>query len=469
MSTPVPRRPAGVVCLVLAALLAAGCERAPDFPLQTAAGRPPNVLLITIDSLRPDHLGAYGYPVPTSPAIDGLAVAGVRFTQAIASAPETSPAVASLLTGLYQYRSRVLFNRGTLPPHLTTLAESARAAGYATAGFAGNLLLAAQHGFDQGFAHFESFAKLKPGAAADDDGAKAALAWLDAAPPAPWLLWIHFVHPHGPYVSADAAVSADFEYPPWVFGDDQPLIQGPSNVGLGVVPKYQQVPGFTRPRDFIRRYDGEIRSTDTQVGRLLDALDARGESDDTLVVLTADHGESLLEHRELFQHGWFVYDTTLRVPLILSWPGVLPAGRVVETQVSGVDLAPTLHQVLGLPTPGAQGPRPFDGASFGPLLFRDEPSADQRAVFAVGARQNHPFAVRWAGWKLIHTPAGRPPVPVPRFPPQGFDTPERFELYNLRTDPAELANVAHKHPNVLQAMQHYVTRFRQTFRKPAGG
>jgi arylsulfatase A-like enzyme len=272
--------------------------------------------------------------------------------------------------------------------------------------------------------------------------------------------------PHGPYVSADESWSKDFQYPPYLLGADQPLTVSPSNFGLGVLPKYQQIPAHDRPSQYVRRYDGEIRFTDAQIGRLLAAIDARGDRADTLIVLSADHGESLTEHRELFQHGWFVYDTTIKVPLLLSWPGVLPAGRVVDTQVSGVDLVPTLDELLDLETPETGGLPLFDGQSFARLLFGPEPesAAALRVAFSVGARENHPFAVRAGRWKMIHTPAGRPPVPIQHFPREGFDTPERFELYNLASDPTEVTNLAPNQPQMLDLMKERLARFRQTFR-----
>jgi arylsulfatase A-like enzyme len=419
------------------------------------------VLLVTVDTLRADHLGAYGYPVPTSPAIDRLAAGGVRAGACVATAPETAPATASLLTGLYQYRTRVFFNRGTLPPDVTSLAEDLRAAGYTTAGLVGNGLVGAERGFSQGFDHFERFDSPSPLEPSDARGVDRAIAWLRAAPARPWLLWIHLMDPHGPYTSAGPEWSAGFAYPPGTFEPDDPLPPGAGNFGLGVLPKYQQLAGLARPSELVRRYDGEIRFTDAQIARLLDALEELGQTAATLVVLTADHGESLTEHREYFQHGWFLYDTTLRVPLVLSWPGVLPAGAVVRTQVSGVDLVPTLHEILGTGGEGAAGR--FDGTSFARRLFHDDGTGGPPA-FAVGARENHPFAVRHGGWKLVHTPAGRPAVPMARLPLTPLDTPERFELYDLAADPGETRDLIGAHPERADELKAALAAFRERFR-----
>jgi len=444
-----------ILALLLLALAATGCDRTrARFPLRTADGERPNLVLVTIDTLRADHLGIYGYPVQTSPSIDRLGKEGVSFLQSVASAPETSPAVASLLTGLYQHRNRVAFNLGTLPAQVTTLAERLQAAGYTTAGLVGNFLLDAQHGFAQGFGTFESFAA-KLGGPSDDRGVAQAIAWLDTDPKQPWFLWIHFMDPHGPYDSADASWSVAFTYPPGLFGADQPLAVGSGNFDLGVLPKYQVLPGLTRPSEYVRRYDGEIRFTDAQVGKLLDALAARGVRERTLVVLTADHGESLTEHDEYFQHGWYLYDTTLRVPLVFAWPGVLPSGTTVPTQVAGVDLVPTLGEILGFDAAG------LDGRSYAGWLFGD--AAADAPAFAVGPRENHQFCIRDQGWKLIHTPAGRPAEPQAHYPMQGFDTPERFELYDLGTDPGEHDDRAAREPERTSALKAKLTIFHEAF------
>lgn len=445
---------------LLVVLVATGCERTEvRFPLRTPTGQPPNVLLISVDTLRPDHLGAYGYQIPTSPVIDRLSASGVRVTTCVASAPETAPGMASILTGMYQYRTRVLFNRGTLQAYVSTIAERLQESGYTTAGFIGNTLLDADRGFDQGFEHFEAFQTTNPLAPSDDRGVTLATTWLATAPATPWFVWIHLIDPHGPYISAKPSWSEGFTYPDDAFGADAPVPPGSGNFGLGIVPTYQQFLGKeARPSDYVRRYDGEIRFADAQLERLLDAIDPA----ETVVVLTADHGESLTEHDEYFQHGWFLYDTTLTVPLIFAWPGVLPSATVLERQVSAVDVAPTIYELIGA-APAAEDATPVDGQSFARALF--EPDAPTSALaFAVGPRANHPFAVRAGRWKLIHTPAGRPPVPTKHYPLSGFKTPERFELYDTIADPGETTDVADQHPEQLAKLKPLLAAFRTKIR-----
>src|SRR5262249_42822488 len=156
-------------------------------------------------------------------------------------------------------------------------------------------------------------------------------------PPAqPWFLWVHFMDPHGPYDSPPSATEglgvdalADKELP-----------FSTTNYGLGVIPKYQQLDDLHRAREYRRRYLGEVQSTDAQIGRLLDLLDSSGLRQSTLVLLTADHGESLGEHDYYFQHGWFPYEESLHVPLIVRFPGIAP--RRVGGPVSLVDVLPTV-------------------------------------------------------------------------------------------------------------------------------
>lgn len=412
------------------------------------------MLFITVDTLRASNVGAYGYAVGTTPVIDGLAAGGVRFANAVATAPETSPATASLLTGHYQAGTRVRRNGQRLPDELTTLGERARAAGWATGAIVANPLLVAEYGFDQGFAHFEHVERR--GGVTDDRVANAALAWLEDAA-TPWFLWLHFMDPHGP-PAADESWSAGFTYPPGAFGDDAPVRVGRA-LELGVIPGVQALPQHDRLSQYVRRYDGDVRFTDMQIGRVLDALATAGQRGRTLVVLVADHGESLTEHGELLQHGWFVYQTTLHVPLVVAWPGRLPAGRVVEARVSGIDVAPTLAELAGM----AVAPTEFEGKSLVACLHDACPPREP--VVALGARDNHPLALYEAQWKLVQTPGLVPPTPTEQsLPVHGFPTRERLELYAIDRDPGELHDVSAEHPERVAALRARLLAVRRRLR-----
>jgi arylsulfatase len=380
------------VALASAVLLAVACSERDALPLRTAGGTRPNVLLITIDTLRADHLGAYGYALPTSPAFDALAAEGVRFANAFTPVPTTAPALASLVTGVHLDVHGVRENTGRLPETLTTIGEALAAAGYRTAGFYGNGAI--QHGFGQGL---ETWAPFAPSYFFTDAvGTTRALAWIEEAS-SPWFLWIHYMDPHGPYTSSPPERTAGFAYP-----DDPALARelpvAPGNAALGMIPRYQALPGLRRVGDYVRRYDGEIAGTDAELLRLRQALDARGALDDTLIVVTADHGESLGENRYYFQHGRELNEASLRVPFVLRHRG-LPHGATVEAPASLVDVLPTLLALVGVPAPAG-----LAGRDLSPLLFGA--TAPQRTFVAYNVAGPRRVAVRHGEWKLI----GRVPL-----------------------------------------------------------
>lgn len=380
------RRVGCVAALLASAALASGCRRAGDGVLRDAAGGRPNVLLITVDTLRADHLGAYGHAQPTSPALDRLARDGVVFDEAYTPVPTTAPAVASLLTGSYVDVHGVRENEAELPATTFTLGEALSAAGWASAGFYGNGALA--KGFGQGLASWQPF---DPKWTSDDAaGGALAVAWLETAR-APWFLWVHFMDPHGPYTSP-AERSASFVYPatPELRRELPP---SPTNWGFGVIPRYQLLPGLRRVGDYVRRYDGEIVGTDLQVQRLLDALERRGLLDDTLIVFTADHGESLGEDDYFFQHGKVLNEASLRVPLVLRHPQ-LPRGARVAAPVSLIDLLPTLTALLGVPLS-----QPVAGIDVRPALTGG--ALPERDLLAYTVTRPPTVAIRRDGVKLV--------------------------------------------------------------------
>lgn len=356
------------------------------------AGRPhaarPDVLLVTIDTLRADHVGCYGSTRAATPVLDALAARGVRFATGIAPTPLTAPSHASILTGLTPLRHGVRDNGGfALPEGVGTLAEALRAAGYRTAAFVSGFPLDRRYGLGRGFELYDD--RLPRGTDARraayverpaDQTTDALLRWLesDEHPPhaaaAPRFAWVHYFDPHAPYEA---------------------------------------------PADFARRfadspYDGEIAFVDAQLGRVLERLGARGRLAATLVLATADHGESLGEHGEP-THGIFVYDATQRVPWIVAGPGV-PAGRVAATVARSIDVAPTLLDLAGLSVPAAMEGRSLRGATRGEVL-PDAP-AYVESLFAhlqLGFAPLHGW--RTAEWKLIDAP--------------------RPELYDLKDDPGE--------------------------------
>ena len=298
---------------VILALLVLGCS-------VRGAERPSyDVILITLDTLRPDHLGCYGYTAIQTPHIDQLAATGARFSQAFTPVPITLPSHTSLMTGAFPLATGVHdFTGNRVPPGTTTLARILRDHGYTTAAFLGAPVLDSRFGLNQGFeTYFDHFeigrmeevhldAMKRPGNQVVDE----ALKWLSHRPSQPMFLWVHLYDAHSPYRPPE--------------------------------PYAGRYPG--------RPYDGEIAFADSQIGRLTAGLAQQGRMEKSLVVLVSDHGESLGEHGEK-NHGFFVYNATLHVACVVKVPGAAP--RVVTDEVSLVDVMPTVLQALGIPVPSS--------------------------------------------------------------------------------------------------------------------
>lgn len=387
---------------VVALFLARGTQRqlAPGAP----AGARPNVLLITLDTVRADHLGCYGARGAATPTLDALAAAGVRFETAVAHAPLTAPSHASMLTSLTPLGHGVRDNGAfVLPDTVRSVAEDFRAAGYRTAAFVSGFPLTRRFGFDRGFETYDDHlprgtdprrtAYVERGAAGTTD---AAVRWLDATPRAPFFLWVHYFDPHAPYE------------PPGEFA---------ARTGSA--------------------YAGEIAFVDSQIARLTARIEAAAPGR-TLVLVTADHGESLGEHGE-DTHGIFVYDATLRVPFILAGPGV-PAAQVAKTVARGIDVAPTLLDLAGLPA------RPMEGRSLRPSLSgarMDDAATYSESLHSLLQYGWAPLhALRSDRYKLIEAP--------------------RPELYDLQRDPPEAANRAAEEAPRVDALRRELQKMMAT-------
>jgi arylsulfatase A-like enzyme len=440
----------GRCAAVVLLLLTVSCD-----PRELRGARP-NLLLISVDTLRADHLGSYGYRLDTSPTIDALAAAGVRFADATVQWPKTWPSMASMLTGRYPASAGVRYApRRPVSAEQTTLAEVLRGAGYATAAVVANPNVGRELAFDQGFDRFvESWLtelKRQTGAKRLEDAPGAvkhftnativtdeAVRFLDslAAGP-PFFLWLHYIDPHGPY-------RPPREYRRLFFGD-----HAAKPVPLAELPPYQvQVDrergvmsgdlGF-----YIGQYDREIRYLDDQLARLLAKLDALGLRENTLIVLTADHGESLDEHGYYLEHGKAPFQPTAHVPLIFALPGRVPAGRAVTEPVALVDLVPTVLELLDVPAPpGLQGRSlvpAWQGGASSPYVFME-----------AGTRTPSQLVIRKGPWKLV------------RF--RAREDRERFarngvELYDLSQDPGERRDVRSEHPEVARELEEALARW----------
>lgn len=361
-------------------------------------GRPPavradpakrlNLLLVTIDTLRADRVGAYGSNRRLTPSLDRLAAGGVTFTRAFAHTPMTLPSHANILLGRVPPDHGVHDNANFIVPgEFLTLAEHLGGQGYATGAFVGGFPLDSFFGLDQGFSVYDdSFGKQETGVReADARGGerKAGEVWTSAqkwlrGQPGPWFLWVHFYDPHYPY-------------------------EAPEPYGT----KFAGSP-----------YDGEVAYADAILGDLLDDLRVRGLEASTLVVCVGDHGESLGEHGES-THGFLAYNATMWVPMVIRAPGLPP--RVVGQNVSHVDVFPTVCDVLGL-----ERPKALAGVSLLPLMRGRK--APERPVYfeALSAY----YAMGWA--PLRGTVSG----------PRKFIDSPRPELYDLGRDFGETQNLA---------------------------
>lgn len=391
-------RKAGVAALALVALAVGALV------WQRVGGgtsRPRSVLLISVDTLRADRLGSYGHAAAATPVLDGLAARGLRFTNAATTVPLTLPAHTSLLTGTFPTFHGVRDNGGFYAADtLTTLAEVLQPAGLRTGAFVGAFVLDRRWGLNQGFDHYaDDFdlskfdmtvgldAAQRPGREVVDR----ALAWLDEDRVRPFFAWVHLYDPHAPYT------------PPEPFRSRFPAtLQG--------------------------AYDGEVASTDTEIGRLIAALESSGRLDSTLVVVVGDHGESLGEHGEQ-QHGFFIYDAAVHIPLIVAGPAV-PA-RVVSEQVRIVDVMPTVLDLIG-----AAVPADVQGQSLLPL-GRGEPLELLAYSETFYPRYHYGWseltAVRDGRFKFIAAP--------------------RRELYDIEADPGETRDLSPENPRMADALE----------------
>ncbi len=373
---------AGLLVFCLLVLTVVRCGR----------GGRPSVLLITVDTLRADRLGCYGYPDAQTPTMDRLAAEGLLFEQVACHVPVTLPSHATILTGLSPASHGVHDNSSfRLPETVTSMAEIFADAGSETGAIIGAYVLARQFGLEQGFGDYDDSFEGARGSASEavsierpaTEVASRGIAWLREHRRTPFFLWLHFFDPHTPY-----------NPPP--------------------------VPGRQQSAD---PYDGEIAYVDRELTGVVRVLKELGLERSTLVVLTSDHGEGLGNHEEE-THGVFLYESTLRVPLILRWPGRLPAGARVSGLVRTLDIAPTVLRLAGLRVPESMAG--MNLVEDGGLGAHDSLTAVGESMLPLYHYGLEPLvSVRTSRWKYIAAP--------------------RPELYDLVSDPCELRNLAGTH------------------------
>ena len=411
-------------CCTVALLGATACKSSGKQPAQAATGVPPagqslqaaaqtsnsamkptNIVLITLDTVRADHLHCYGNTKIETPTIDALAKSGVLFEKAVAQAPLTLPSHASMFTGTNPNVHHVRDTGGfVLQPSSVTMATILQKHGWNTAAFIGAVVLKRVFGFSQGFSVYDD--RMPGGSGGEGMMRNAgvtvdhALAWFNAQPKKrdkPFFVWLHFYDAHQPYVPPPA----EFQ---------------------------RQYPGNT--------YDAEIAYMDQQLGRFVNAVKEKSPEQNTLFVVLSDHGESLGDHGE-YQHGIFLYDSTLRIAWVMAGPGI-PAGVRVSQQARTIDLLPTVLDLLG----GKASPV-VQGTSLVPA-FTGKPVATE---YSYEETMYPKFIMNWAPLRGIHTAEWmyvRAPKP---------------ELYDLKTDPSELHNTIDSHPREYRELDKQLKLF----------
>jgi arylsulfatase A-like enzyme len=415
--------------LALAAAACQGRERAPA----PAKDERPSVLLLTIDTLRADHLGVYGYTRNTSRHIDALAREGTVFDYAYTYWPKTRGSFVAMLTGRRDSQTGYSKTHPVLLDFNPTLASVLKGAGYATAAIVDNGNVASAHGYHKGFDTYRETWREKD-LATEMDRTRAitegGIRFLNDAPrDKPFLLWLHYVNPHAPY-TPPAPYDAAFVDDEARAGARLPVVTG----FHGGIPKQWAVPGQDRLGYYVAQYDGEIAVADEQVGRVLDALRASGHRERTVVVLTSDHGESLGEHGYYFDHGEDLFDPSLRVPLIVSVPGV--GGRRSQALASTLDLVPTILDAVKVSYPPDLAGRSVLGAVRGGDTGWDR-------LFARNDRNlTGTFDRRY---KAVATPAerGQP----------------RLALYDRSADPGETRDLARTQGDALKEQRQALDAF----------
>jgi len=377
----------------------ASCSRTPEAGTPGASAPTPDIVLVSIDSLRPDHLGCYGYRLPTSPNIDALAAGGVRCAQALSTTSWTLPAHAALFTGLCDSTHGLVTNGLQLSPRATTLAECLAQRGYRTAGFFGGPYLHPAFGLSQGFETWESC--MTPlteeqivngrlggeSAHADVTGPRTVAAlerFLEHPDSRPLFLFVHLFDVHYDYVP-----------PPEDVLPFDPDYTGKTDFGhLDANPAISKDMPPRELRHLIALYDGEIRFTDRNLARILALLERQRSDRGRLLVVTADHGEEFFEHGNK-GHQSSLYDEQVCIPMIWNWPGHLSKDALVRDPVRIIDIMPTLLAVAGV-----EEPPHTQGRNIWPLLT-GKPLPEVPALLELLVDKNDMRALRRPGSKII--------------------------------------------------------------------
>ncbi|MFA5356853.1 MAG: sulfatase [Candidatus Omnitrophota bacterium] len=444
--------------------------------------KPYNLVVITIDALRPDHLGCYGYERETSPCIDRIAESGVLFTQAISQAPETGASIPFLMSSLYPSQHGIRRPSEVPLTPSSTLGDILKKDGYHTAAIVAHAEQAwVTKGFDYTYFNIE-------GSAAQIN--REAIAWLEKNKDRRLFLWLHYFDAHAPYLNPDPAYQKLFLPPAlkdkgaeyfeakyyWVAISEKDQLRAepyfvtfPSKVKARdekelrrKIRYFKDTPGFLdavfplftkqaldgniskEDKDYyISQYDGGIRLVDDYIAVFLNELERQGLLKNTLIVLTADHGENLADYSNNFYHGDSLYDVLLKVPLIIKGPG-LPEGRTIKRQVQSIDIMPTILDILNI-----KGDPRMEGNSLCALISGKAEGWPEHA-FSENLHEGYEMqSIRSEDWKLIHN--------------LNKDT---YELYDLKNDPYERSNMAYEKDKISRSLKSRLEQWIESIGAP---
>jgi arylsulfatase A-like enzyme len=396
--------------------------------------RPINVLIIGVDTLRPDHLGCYGYGRDTSPAIDGLAREGVLFENVVSQSPWTLPSFATVFTSLYPSQHGAMSAVTAMRTSFPTLAAILTERGYATGAIVNASVLRPEYGVNRGFEYYDP----TPAEGRIADGTtRDALSWIDANTGRPFFLFAHYFDPHEPYAPPapyDTLYRGDYHGP---IGDSFVLFEHfPDVTGT----RFDDMKTLdTADWDRIQAlYDAEITFTDAAIEELLAGLRGRGLAENTLIVFLADHGEEFFEHQG-FGHGHTLFNEVIRVPLVISLPKEFPRGTHIQRQVRLVDVMPTILDVLNTDTDIH-----CEGVSLVPLLTGDGgPEAREGSLFKAHIaysegllRGSEKKSITVDPWKIVYDLKSH-----------------EWMMFDLEHDPGETSDVSQTRPEQLVGLR----------------
>jgi arylsulfatase A-like enzyme len=423
----------------------------------------PNVVIIGVDTLRPDHLGCYGYPKPTSPSIDALAAESVVFDRAFAPGIPTMPSFTTLLTGLHPYRHGITAHSSEqrVSEIVSPLPQLAHDAGYVTIGIDNLAVQGNGRGswFARGFDYYSGFL-YKPFSNQSEQLVERALRFIEDYQSKPFLLFMHLWDPHTPYGPP----------PPYdtLHYDPSEKTGPPLDEVKAISPEYYEAflgeMNLKVPNSYeyvVAQYDGEISYADVQVGRIMEKLRACGLWENTVVLLMSDHGECFGEGNIYFDHHG-LYDAVMRVALMCHAPGIAPGRR--DAMVSTEDILPTLIEWCGWEGPTAYS---LTGQSFAPAL-RGEAFSSHDTIFGIESTRQASLCIRTEKWKyllpIVEDIRGNPLVNIygePRDPAP--------LLFDLEHDPQESVDVSARFPEVAGELSHRLADWRASEVARRGG